>query len=193
MLLEFRREIGRIQQSIMIERICEPIFEWWCAWGVEQGVLDLNGANLEEVYEVNWSIPAAGYIHPVQEVEAYIKAMEAGFITWEQVVQELGGDPMETAISRVRGARVMTLLEQAPEIAYTAAATVNAYMVEYAKEFERPLNRGCLMTSARPPSRPTPSVRREKTSDRSCCAKDDGSRAFPRGDCPRRDALGIVR
>ncbi|MCU1348332.1 MAG: hypothetical protein JWO56_1362, partial [Acidobacteria bacterium] len=92
--LEFRRTIKFVQKEIMIGRVCERVWEWFVAAGELNGIIDLKGAPIEEVLEVDWTSPAPGYIHPVQEVEAYTKAFELGILSLQQISQELGKDPV---------------------------------------------------------------------------------------------------
>ena len=45
---------------------------------------------MRDVFRVEWTPPARGYINPLQEVSAYIAAIQAGFMTRDQAAQLLG-------------------------------------------------------------------------------------------------------
>lgn len=98
--LEFRRAVGFFQQAIMIDQFCQPIYERLCAWALVNNLFEIAPEDIDEVMDVDWSTPRAGYINPLQEVNAYKAAEDAGYTSRQRVIGELGEDPASIAVER---------------------------------------------------------------------------------------------
>jgi len=88
------RDHWRMLQDLMIEHVLQPVFDRWMAAAVAAGQLSLPGYNaMPERYEaVRWYPRGWAWVDPQKEVDAYTKAVRAGFKTQGEVVAEGGGD-----------------------------------------------------------------------------------------------------
>lgn len=90
---EFRRFAQQRQWHIIIPQMCQPAVEWWSE------ALALGGIVSPLLAEVarrpKHSPQGWEYIHPVQDVEGKVKAIEAGLVSRDQVISERGDDPIE--------------------------------------------------------------------------------------------------
>ena len=88
------REHWRMLQDYVIEHLLQPVFDRWLAAAVGVGQLNLPGYEaMPERYEaVRWYPRGWAWVDPNKEVEAYSKAVRAGFKTQAEVVAEGGGD-----------------------------------------------------------------------------------------------------
>ena len=96
------REHWRILQDFMIEHLLQPIYERWLAAAVGSGQLLLPDYEaMPERYEaVQWYPRGWAWVDPQKEVDAYTKAVRAGFTTQAQVVAESSGDIEDLLIAR---------------------------------------------------------------------------------------------
>jgi capsid protein len=60
--------------------------------------LSFHDVGIDDVFETDWSTPAPGYINPVQEVNAYVSAIEAGITSRQTIIQEQGYYPVRIAV-----------------------------------------------------------------------------------------------
>lgn len=93
-LNEFRRLLEMQQWLIFIPQFCQPIRERYLDAAVLAGALDVpNFAEArEDVYETLWVPQGWPYSHPVQDVDADIKAIRAGLASRSGVVLSNGED-----------------------------------------------------------------------------------------------------
>lgn len=100
-LLEEREE-WRTLQDWMVEHFLQPVFERWLAAAVGAGALILPGYEIapERFEAVKWFPRGWAWVDPTKEVEAYSKAVRAGFKTQAQVVAEGGGDLEDLLVAR---------------------------------------------------------------------------------------------
>jgi lambda family phage portal protein len=96
------REQWRILQDFMIEHLLQPIYERWLAAAVGAGQLLLPDYEaMPERYEaVQWYPRGWAWVDPQKEVDAYTKAVRAGFKTQAQIVSESGGDIEDLLVAR---------------------------------------------------------------------------------------------
>jgi lambda family phage portal protein len=97
-LNEFRRIVEMWQWLYMIPKFCQPVREAYFDAAVLAGSIDVPGyADIrDEVTETLWVPQGWPYSHPVQDVDADIKAIRAGLASRSSVVLSNGDDPEQT-------------------------------------------------------------------------------------------------
>ena len=125
-LNEFWRTCG-MQRDWFADDFCQPIYEEWFAEAVARGRIQAPGffsdPAIRKAYTAcSWNGPARTNLNPVQEVEAAIKRVDAGFSTAQQeTAQMTGGDYNRNIEQRImeatRKRRVdeITRSDRAPE------------------------------------------------------------------------------
>ncbi|WP_265499563.1 phage portal protein [Paracoccus beibuensis] len=92
-LMEFRRTVRRWRR-MLIAKVARPIWMRFLNEAVEVGVwTPPAGTTLEDYYNVEWIGEPMGHLHPKQEIEADILAMDAMIVSPQKVIRERGGDP----------------------------------------------------------------------------------------------------
>jgi lambda family phage portal protein len=77
-------------------QLCNPVWRRFVDLCVASGLwTPPPGVPQHHWYEVSWSWPVRSYRHPVQDIEAKLKAMQAGLIDRDSLIEELGYDPEE--------------------------------------------------------------------------------------------------
>jgi capsid protein len=78
----------------LIETLCERVYERWMEMAVLAGVLVLPGYELdaERYEESKWIAPAAQFVDPQKEADAYKSLIRNGIMTLSQVIALHGGD-----------------------------------------------------------------------------------------------------
>ncbi|PJK01297.1 phage portal protein [Lysobacteraceae bacterium NML91-0213] len=96
-LNEFRRFIEMVQWLVLIPMALQPIREAYLDRAVLAGALDVPGYDelREDVVETLWVPQGWPYSHPVQDVDADIKAIRGGLDTRTAAVLRKGEDPEE--------------------------------------------------------------------------------------------------
>ena len=92
-LLETRAHYRTLQQY-MIETLCQRVYDKWMDMAVMSGVLRLPGFDIDpdRYYESKWIAPAAQFVDPQKEAEAYKSLVRSGIMTLSQVISLHGGD-----------------------------------------------------------------------------------------------------
>lgn len=92
-LLETRAHYRTLQQY-MIETLCQRVYEKWMDMAVMSGALRLPGFDIDpdRYYESKWIAPAAQFVDPQKEAEAYKSLVRSGIMTLSQVISLHGGD-----------------------------------------------------------------------------------------------------
>ncbi|MEO1721001.1 MAG: phage portal protein [Pseudomonadota bacterium] len=92
---EMRRRMEMLQNQVMIAQFCRPVWQEFLGSAEMSGALALptERAARRDAMRVRWVPHAWRYIHPVQEVDAEIKQVRAGFKSVDDVIVEQGGDP----------------------------------------------------------------------------------------------------
>lgn len=96
-LNEFWRTCGMMREWFA-DDFCRPVYEEWFAEAVARGRITAPGyfddpARRRAYMECTWNGPARTNLNPVQEVDAAIKRVDAGFSTaQEETAQMTGGD-----------------------------------------------------------------------------------------------------
>lgn len=94
-LNEFKRLIQRIQHHVVVFQFCRPVWMAWLDAAFVSGALPLPkdyATNRDAYYAVKWMPQRWAYLHPVQDVESDIKAIQAGFTSRADVLAEYGED-----------------------------------------------------------------------------------------------------
>lgn len=92
-MLEVQRYFESLQYHMIVRQLCEPV---WRRFLSEVIISDLwklpEGMDFEDMCDVEWMCPARGYIHPVQEIDAFAKAVANGFTSRKRVAAQFGED-----------------------------------------------------------------------------------------------------
>ena len=87
-LINFYKHIEALQNNLIIPSLCEPIFQWFLE------ALELTGVSTASI-RASWARPKRDFVDPVQEIEAYERAVKSGFLSHSDVLKEMGRDPDE--------------------------------------------------------------------------------------------------
>lgn len=88
--IEFQRMVEQWQWNMFIPTFCEKVFDWFIDRMKIMGVVkDANEVT------VTWTAPRREMIDPAKEVNALVLQMQAGLLSWEDVVKSLGNIPEE--------------------------------------------------------------------------------------------------
>jgi lambda family phage portal protein len=109
-LIETRAHYRALQQY-MIDKLCQPIYERWVEMAVMSGALQMPAFDMdpERYYESKWVAPAAQFVDPQKEAEAYKSMIRSGIMTLSQVIALHGGDFEE--VMRQRAHELATMDE----------------------------------------------------------------------------------
>ncbi|MDO5704271.1 MAG: phage portal protein [Paracoccus sp. (in: a-proteobacteria)] len=88
-LNEFRRMVEQIQWQTVIPMFCEPIWRWFIERAQSQGLLP-DGEIVAE-----WGPPKFESVNPLQDAQADLLEVRAGFSTLPQQIARRGYDPAE--------------------------------------------------------------------------------------------------
>lgn len=92
---EFRRSMQALQHHIFVFQVCRRVWRAWMDRAWLSGALPIPAAyavNPEPWLRAKWQPQGWPYLHPVQDVEAQVAAIRAGFTTRSAVVSEQGDD-----------------------------------------------------------------------------------------------------
>lgn len=93
MMLEVARFVQSIQYHMMIAQCLAPIWKRFVSAAILAGAwTPPPGAKPSDYLLVEWMPPARGHIHPIQEVQAFMAAVQAGFTSRSKVAAEYGYD-----------------------------------------------------------------------------------------------------
>jgi lambda family phage portal protein len=90
---EFRRFAQQRQWHNIIPQMCQPVVQWWAEALVLSGQMPADRARAAR--NPRHSPHGWEYIHPVQDVEGKVKAIQAGLISRDAVISERGDDPID--------------------------------------------------------------------------------------------------
>lgn len=94
-LHEFRRRVMAWQHQIVAHQLCEPVWRAWFTRALLSGALAVPPGfdeDPEAWMAVRWVPQGWPYLHPVQDVEAQVRAMRAGLTSRSACVSEQGED-----------------------------------------------------------------------------------------------------
>lgn len=87
------RDIWMELQELLIEQVCEPVFEAWLPVAILSGEIDLSIADLDRLSPSAWQARRWQWVDPLKDVDANIRAVDAAFKSRQQVIREMGNDP----------------------------------------------------------------------------------------------------
>lgn len=90
-LNEFRRMVEQIQWQVVIPMFCQPIWDWFVLAARTQGLLTDDGRDIG----VEWAPPKFESVNPLQDANADVIEVRAGFATRSQKIAARGYDPAE--------------------------------------------------------------------------------------------------
>lgn len=89
----FRRQIEAYQHQLVVFQVCRPVWARWMDLALMSGALTIPpGMTREQAYAVEWQPARWAYIHPVQDIEAQEREIQAGFASRSQMVTQRGYD-----------------------------------------------------------------------------------------------------
>lgn len=90
---EFYRRLEKIQLQVVAFQFCRPICQRFVELAILNGLIKVPaGIDESKVLRPAWVAPVRPYINPVQDVQANIAEVTAGFKSRSQVVSERGVD-----------------------------------------------------------------------------------------------------
>ncbi|SFD67773.1 phage portal protein, lambda family [Thiohalospira halophila DSM 15071] len=91
---QYRRELEQVREQQTIHQFCRPIIQAWIDRAVLSGALRVPdyGERRAQYQRVEWRPQAWPHIHPLQDVQADKKAVDAGFDSRQSVVARRGRD-----------------------------------------------------------------------------------------------------
>lgn len=87
--LEFQRGVEILQWNMIIPMFLNKVWDWFIQAAY------LSGAVRTMNISVTWTPPRREMIDPLKEIQAKIKQIRAGLISWQDAVRELGYNPDE--------------------------------------------------------------------------------------------------
>ena len=100
---EFRRFAEQRQWHVIIPRLCRPMVRWWAE---ARTLVDLSPRKAKELQlACEWFPHGWDYIHPVQDVEGKIKAIDAGLTSRSAEISKRGDDPAAIDAQRAEDQR----------------------------------------------------------------------------------------
>lgn len=107
-LLEFQRLCEAIQWHTLIFQFCRPVLNRWIETVALSGAVPLPGyqRNPRDYKRVKWHTPGWQWVDPESEVDAEIKAIQAGLSTKAASISRRGLIPEDIAIKRAEENKV---------------------------------------------------------------------------------------
>jgi lambda family phage portal protein len=100
-MIEAWREFKTKRSLVLVDQFAQPVYTWLISEAVARGYLSAPGFFTSPLVklaylECSWSGPIMGQLNPLDEANAAIKRVDAGFSTIEEETAELtGGDDWE--------------------------------------------------------------------------------------------------
>ncbi|PRX27771.1 phage portal protein, lambda family [Meinhardsimonia xiamenensis] len=104
-LNEFRRMVEQLQWNTVIPMFCEPVWDWFVEGARLRGLIPVDARVPAE-----WAPPAFESVNPLQDAQADLLEVRAGFSTIAQQVARRGYDPEEVMAEWRRMAEQMDAL-----------------------------------------------------------------------------------
>lgn len=121
---EFRRFAEQRQWHLVIPMICQPMVDWWAEAMVLAGNIPMS--RLQEAKTPEHAPHGWEYIHPVQDVQGKVAAIEAGLTSQSAEISKRGDDPKKVFKQREADTKLSEKLglpaPPAPKVAAPAAA-----------------------------------------------------------------------
>lgn len=90
------RENFKELQSWFSAHVCAPIFNAWLEMALLSGALKLPATQRERFANADWRGRRWGWVDPLKDAEANIRAVAAGLKSRRQIIAEAGGDIYDT-------------------------------------------------------------------------------------------------
>lgn len=96
-LVEFRNKLEQLQHSCMIFQLCRPVWRRWLQEAVVAGEITITDfrINRRKYLAVKWIPPRFDWIDPLKDLMAEKLAVDNGFKSRDDVIEESGYDPEE--------------------------------------------------------------------------------------------------
>jgi capsid protein len=93
-LNEFRRRLEQLQFNVYIHQLCRPVRAAWLDMAVLAGVIELPdyASRRREFLRTRWVPQGWAYIQPVQDVQARMLEVNAGFASRSEMCLRTGYD-----------------------------------------------------------------------------------------------------
>lgn len=121
---EFRRFAESRQWHLVIPMICQPMVDWWAEAMVLAGNIPMS--RLAEAKAPEHAPHGWEYIHPVQDVQGKVAAIEAGLTSQSAEISKKGDDPKKVFAQRAADVKLSEKLglpaPPAPKVAAPAQA-----------------------------------------------------------------------
>ncbi|MCO8167859.1 phage portal protein [Pseudomonas sp. 21LCFQ02] len=124
-LTEFRRRLEQLQFGVYVHQLCRPVRAAWMDMAVLSGALDLPdyAQRRREYLRTRWIPQGWAYINPVQDVQARMMEVNAGFASRSEMVLRTGYDAetvddenaADVARAKALGLQYSTLVTEQPE------------------------------------------------------------------------------
>lgn len=87
--LEYQRNIEILQWNMMIPMFLDKVWDWFTQAAFISGLIPSQDIG------VSWTAPRREMIDPLKEVQAIIKQVRAGLLSWQDAVRQMGFSPEE--------------------------------------------------------------------------------------------------
>lgn len=94
-LLEFRRRAEMLQRTLIEGQLLAPLWGRWIAWKALAGDISPDDAIAPDYRAVRFVAPGWQWVDPLKEVNAEVRAIEAGLKSRAEVVAGRGRDMAE--------------------------------------------------------------------------------------------------
>lgn len=84
---EFKRDCEQMQWLVVIPRMCEPVWAWFCEAAELAGLVGTTDR------VADWSTPRWDYVNPQQDINAEVMAIGAGLMSPSESLRRRGYDP----------------------------------------------------------------------------------------------------
>lgn len=93
-LIEFRRKIEAVQHHVLVRQLCRPVWRRWLALEALSGRIAADGLarDPDAFLAAKWITPGWAWVDPSKEIDAEIKAIDAGLKSRREVVAGRGYD-----------------------------------------------------------------------------------------------------
>jgi len=104
-LQEYRRALEAVQDHLLIYQVCRRVWEWFTDAAVFSGALSAPGyaERRAEYLACEWRPHTWPYVHPEQDVNSKLMAIEGGITSRDAVIAESGWEPEEIDRQQAEG------------------------------------------------------------------------------------------
>lgn len=85
--MEFRRDTEQLQWLVLVPRLCDGIWRWFCDAAIDAG--EVRAAD----YSAEWSTPRWDYVNPKDDIDSELAAIAGGLLTPSESLRRRGYDP----------------------------------------------------------------------------------------------------